>query len=73
MPFLGSSGSPCGGVLVGSVGVLRAVETPARLKAAPGGASRIGVPKLGPLENEPDDGELTEAGNPSSTAIAVSA
>ena len=57
---------------MGSVGVFRTPEeTPARLKAAPGGASCIGVPNVGPFENEGDDGELMVVGNPSSTGIGT--
>jgi hypothetical protein len=54
---------------VGSVGVLRTLETPTRLKAAPGGASRIGVPKAGAFEYAPGDGEFIVVGNPSSTGM----
>ena len=46
-------------------------EIPARLKAAPDGASLIGVPKPGAFENPPGDGEVMVAGNPSSTDIDV--
>ena len=56
---------------MGSVGALRAFETPARLKAAPGGASCIGVPKAGAFENVPCDGELIGVGNPSSTGMGT--
>jgi hypothetical protein len=51
---------------------LRTLEAPARLKAAPDGASFIGVPKAGAFENPPGDGELMGAGNPSSTDMEVS-
>lgn len=51
--------------------MLPTLETPGRLKAAPGGASRIGVPKAGAFWNPPDDGELTVVGNPSSTDMGV--
>ena len=47
--------------------MLRTLGTPARLKAAPDGASLIGVPKAGAFENPFDDGELMIVGNPSST------
>jgi len=66
MPLFAGGGGFCGCVLVGSDGVLRTLEVPARLKAAPGGANLIGVPKVGALENPPDDGELIIVGNPSS-------
>ena len=66
IPLFAGGGGFCGWVLVGSVGVLRTLEVPARLKAAPGGASLIGVPKVGAFENPPDDGELMIVGNPSS-------
>ena len=66
IPLFAGGGGFCGCALVGSVGVLRTFEVPARLKAAPGGASLIGVPKEGALENPPDDGELIVVGNPSS-------
>jgi len=66
MPLFAGGGGFCGCVLVGSVGVLRTFEVPARLKAAPGGASLIGVPKVGAFENPPGDGELMAVGNPSS-------
>ena len=52
---------------MGSVGVLRTLGTPARLNAAPDGASLIGVPKACAPENPPGDGELIVAENPSST------
>lgn len=67
MPLFAGGGGFCGRVLVGSFGVLRTFEGPARLKAAPGGASLIGVPKVGAFENPPDEGELIVVGNPSST------
>jgi len=51
--------------------VLRTLGTPARLKAAPDGASLIGVPKAGAFENPPGDGELAVAGNPSSTDMGI--
>lgn len=44
---------------------------PARLKAAPDGASLIGVPKTGAFENPPGDGELIVAGNPSSIVMGI--
>ena len=65
-PLFAGGGGFCGCVLVGSVGVLRTPEAPARLKAAPGGASLIGVPKVGAFENPLGDGELMVVGNPSS-------
>jgi len=52
--------------------VLRTLGTPARLNAAPDGASLIGVPNACAFENPPGDGELIVAGNPSSTDMAVS-
>lgn len=66
-----ADGGLCSCVLVGSVGVLRTLVTPARLKAAPGGASLIGVPKAGAFENPPGEGELIVAGNPSSTNMGT--
>lgn len=51
--------------------MLRTLGTPARLKAAPDGASLIGVPKAGAFENPPGDGELIVAGNPSSTDMGI--
>ena len=69
MPLFAGGGEPCGWDLVGSAGVLRTLGMPARLKAAPDGASLIGVPKAGAFENPPGDGELIVAGNPSSTDI----
>ena len=71
MPLFAGGGGFCGCVLVGSVGVLRTLEVPARLKAAPGGANLIGVPKVGAFENPPGDGELRVAGNPSSTDMGM--
>lgn len=56
---------------MGSIGVLRTFETPGRLKAAPDGASFIGVPKEGALENPPGDGEVRAVGNPSSTVVSI--
>lgn len=72
MPLFAGGGVFCGCVLVGSVGVLRTPETPARLKAAPGGASFIGVPKLGVVEN-PGDGKLAFAGKASSKDMDMDA
>jgi len=71
MPLFAGGGGFCGCVLVGSVVVLRTLGTPARLKAAPGGANLIGVPKEGAFENPPGDGELIVAGNPSSTDMGT--
>ena len=51
--------------------MLRTFETPARLNAAPDGASLIGVPKVVPLENPPGVGEVMAVGNPSSTGIVM--
>ena len=51
--------------------MLRALGIPARLNAASGGASLIGVPKVGIFENPPGDGELMAGGNPSSTSMVV--
>jgi hypothetical protein len=70
-PLFAGDGGFCGCVLVGSVGVLRVLGMPARLKAAPGGASLIGVPKAGGFENPPGDGELMVAGNPSSIDMGI--
>jgi hypothetical protein len=56
---------------VGSVGVLRTLGTPGRLKAAPDGASFIGVPNPGAFENPPGDGEVIAVGNPSSIDTGV--
>lgn len=57
--------------MTGSIGVLRTLGTPARLKAAPDGASLIGVPKAGAFENPPGDGELIDVGNPSSNDMGT--
>ena len=57
--------------MVGSVGVLRTLGTPARLKAAPEGASLIGVPNAGAFENPPGDGKTAVAGNPSSNDMDI--
>lgn len=46
--------------------MLRTLGIPGRLKAAPDGASLIGVPKACAFENPLDDGELIVVGNPSS-------
>lgn len=51
--------------------MLRTFGTPARLNAAPDGASLIGVPKAGVFENPPVDGELIVVGNPSSTDMGM--